>query len=607
MEKGYCLVSQQLRDKIRRGDIKTENKNLNVDENGCFADRDLEKRVQPSSFEPVAGDSAFVMDIEQQAVFSPGYFESVYRTLMQLPRRQRVRVDISDGFELKIGFNYLIPLEGSIRLRKNERVKSSPKSSIGRLFPWTRMISDFSPSFDEIHFQHTGQREVKLWLLIQPTAFNLIINSGITLNQLRFFKGLNASLSQQEIFNEFRKNPLLYSRDGNGKLKNFNPIITDDGMQMNLDLSGRNTNGIVALRTRRNPSPINLSKTYFYDAEDFFEPIENRKRKIVLKGNERYLFASKGVLNIPAHLSAELRRHYGTGIRGTWDESGFADNGFRGDLVLEAVLNESGGITLDETDERAVSAMEFFRTIQNPDKIYGLNIGSNYQGQMGLRVSKHFRKFDFARAAKEYGKLNREVLVCDAGFLKSLRQSDSGFESVYKEHARDLVSRIQESGFFHSRYDCEEDEEVLQIIPYIVVFGSGEKVFSYKRARKIQDYGERKLFGDHSIGLGGHIIRADAPCFVERCLKRELDEEVQVKGALTKPKLAGTLLVYDKPVDRVHFGLIYTAHLNGNIKLKEASIISGEMRKFSKLFHEPQIYESWSRVLIPYLTLLNRV
>ena len=90
-------------------------------------------------------------------------------------------------------------------------------------------------------------------------------------------------------------------------------------------------------------------------------------------------------------------------------------------------------------------------------------------------------------------------------------------------------------------------------------------------------------------------------------MKRELDEEVQVKGALTKPKLAGTLLVYDKPVDRVHFGLIYTAHLNGNIKLKEASIISGEMRKFSELFHEPQIYESWSRVLIPYLTLLNRV
>ncbi len=595
-----CLVSQEIRRKIVDGLIHT-GANLSLNEQGRFADKSLEDRIQPSSFEPILGDELFILDTETKGIFRPKPNTSVYKTLLELPARQRKLVDIGGGFEIKKGFTYLLHLQDKLSLNKGEFIKSSPKSSIGRVFLNTRLLADYNPCFDEIIWSYMVGRQMDLWALLQPQAFNLIVHPGITVNQLRFFSGEDAQLTPAQLAEEFRKNPLLVPKD---KFFSAEPIITD-ALQIHLDLSGKYTEGIVGLRARHNPYPIDLSKASTYEAEEFFEPVVLKEKFLQLKQGEYFLFSSKEILKMPPHLNSELNSHSHVGFSGPLHFAGFIDNGFDGDIVFEVRSDELTNVALE--DNMPISRLDVFRTAV-PDKIYGNSIGSNYQQQVGQRPSKHFKTFDFKFAAKNYKKLDREVLVQDSKLLLSCRKNPEGFEQIAEQDAALLFDCIQK-GFFHSRYDCEFDEQVLQPIPYVIIFGPNNTVFSYVRTSDIQDYGDARLFGKHSIGVGGHIIKDDEPDYICKCIDREvMKEEVEIAGAFSQPKLVGTLMQYDKPVDRVHLGLIYTINSAGIVRPKEDAIISGRMVQIEEIIKEPQEkYETWSRVLIDKIQVLQKL
>ena len=92
---------------------------------------------------------------------------------------------------------------------------------------------------------------------------------GQALNQLRFFKGLGSQLTDLQIMREINKNPLLYKRNIDGEIIPAGHFVTD-GLEIHLDLSGDNTDGIIGLRARSNPMHIDLTKRGEYEAEDFF-------------------------------------------------------------------------------------------------------------------------------------------------------------------------------------------------------------------------------------------------------------------------------------------------------------------------------------------------
>src|SRR3989344_8803813 len=287
-ERGYCLVSQQIRGKIRKREIIIPG-DLSLDNPQRFSDEGLEGRVQPSSFEPVIGETMITLDTEQKSVFNPGSKRTVRDALLELPALQAIESP-SKGALLQVGYTYLIPLINKVKVLEGESIRSSPKSSIGRLFPRTRMIADYNASFDYVH--HNGfDEERELWLLVQPTGFNLVLNPGDKLSQLRFFAGTNASLSQQELMELYLKEPFLYKGLNEGIFVE-NPVITDDGLELNIDLTGSNSNGLVALRARKNPTPIILNRVEQYDAERFFEPVKIERGKIRFQSGMRYLMTS---------------------------------------------------------------------------------------------------------------------------------------------------------------------------------------------------------------------------------------------------------------------------------------------------------------------------
>lgn len=580
---GVCLASQQIRKLISGGRIIGSSIN--------------EDKIQPSSFEPKISNEVFVLDTETNGIFRPQVQESIYRTLLQLPGRQRNKVDITDGFEIKSNFTYLFPLEERIIINEGEYIKSSTKSSFGRLFLNTRLLADYNPCFDEINSQYKADSELKLWLLVQPLKFNLIIYPGLTLNQLRFFSGYDVQLTPSQVVEEYETNPLLYIKDSNGLLIPANPIITD-GLQIHLDLSGQYTEGIIGLRARHNPTPIDLKKGN-YEAENFFEPLSKVNKALTIIKGEHYLFSSKEVLKVPKNINIELKSHSHIGLSGPLHFAGFVDNGFEGDIVFEVRSDELSSMILD--DGMPISKLDVFKT-EEPDKLYGTSIGSNYNKQVGPRPSKYFKPFDFTFAARNYKKLSRFVLVQDVKVLNSHRNIAESFELLNNEKALALYHDI-ENGFFQSRYDCEFDELILQPIPYVLLFGANETIFSYVRADNIKDYGDTRLFGKYSIGVGGHITQSDAPDYIQNCIKREVNEEVDIEE-FSNPELIGTLMQQDTPVDRVHFGLIFSIKTNEKIKPKESALVSGSMLPINELVNDKDYklkYETWSNILIPYL------
>lgn len=606
-EKGYCFVSQQIRKLVSNGTIIVSQSKLSLSENGRFVDGGLEEKIQPASFEPTLGDELFILDTERQALFRPRASESVYKTLLQLPTGNRMRFDITEGFEIKRGDTALMHLNEKIDFSKTSEVfssiKSSPKSSIGRVFPITRFLCDYSSSFDEVH-NDTDKRDLRdMWLLIQPMLFNLIVHPNLTLNQLRFFNG-DARLTHEEIKREYEKSPLLFNKGPKGERKDplvLSGRILNDGLGLTLDLKGNATNGVVGLRARKNPIPIDLSKKNSYDPEKYFEPIIASNGQVNVKRGEHFLFPSGEILNIPPHLSAELKRHHSGGLEGRSHDAGFADPGFNGDLVFELSPEEATQVVLE--DEMPLSTLDLFRTSEIPDKIYGNEIGSHYQEQTGPRHSKHFKAFDFGMAARNYSKLDKSVLVQDGKILMKNRKAEEGFELTDERFQKELFEDIR-NGFFKSRYDCENDELVLQPIPYVLFFGPNETIFSYVRSTNIEDYGDKRLFGKHSLGVGGHIKEEDGPNYIETGLKRELSEEVLVRGDSTKPKFVGSLFSRKKPVDRVHFGLVYAIHTNEIVEASEPSLLRGEMIPIFKMhagYYPDAETETWTKLLIPYL------
>ena len=384
-DQGFGLVSQEIRELI------TSNKLI-----GEFIQ---ENQIQPSSFEPTIGTDMYILDTEE-GVFRPERDSTVQELLKKLPQRRIYKVDITSGFEIKKGFTYLFPLRERINIGDSEYIKSSTKSSFGRLFLNCRMLADYTPCFDEVNAHYTKDKELGLWLMVQPLAFNMIVYPGIAFNQLRFFRGFNAQLNAIQILDEFTKNPLFYERKENGDLLQIRDPVVTDGLQIHLDVSGKFSNGIGALRARHNPNPIDLSKKDHYDPEDFFQPIMVKDNKISVERGEYYLFASKEVLKIPIHLNAELKTYSHVGIAGPLHFAGFIDNGFEGDLVFEVRSDEVSRMKL--VDNMPISKVDVFRT-REPDKVYGSAIGSHYHKQVGHKPAKYFKAFTFNFGTFKFG------------------------------------------------------------------------------------------------------------------------------------------------------------------------------------------------------------
>lgn len=341
------------------------------------ADEEIaDAQIQPASMDLRLGDLAYRV----RGSFLPGPNATVMDKISRFGMHE---IDLADGAVLEKGCVYIVPLMESLRLERGLTGLANPKSSTGRLDIFTRLITDRASEFERVRAGYAGP----LYLEISPRSFSVVVYRGTRLNQLRLRRGVS-SFSDADIRRLHEEVGLIDREPREGDFSN--------GLALTVDLTGGRS-GPVGYRAKHHTPLIDVEKINHYDPQEFWDPIHVRQGEgIFLNPDDFYILASKEAVRVPPDCAVEMvaydtmvgefRVHY----------AGFFDPGFGylGEAAgtTRAVLEvRSHEVPFLLEDGQVVGRLVFDKLAELPEKLYGVDIGSSYQGQ-GLMLSKQFRR-----------------------------------------------------------------------------------------------------------------------------------------------------------------------------------------------------------------------
>lgn len=334
----------------------------------------IDGQIQPASLDLRLGTVAYRV----RASFLAGQGRTVADRLDEFEMH---RIDISNGAVLEKGCVYLVPLQESLALPDTISAAANAKSSTGRLDLLTRMITDGGTEFDRIPAGYHGP----LYCEICPRSFSVLVRPGMRLNQIRFREGQSV-LSDAALRTLHAQSPLV---DGD--------VVIQDGLGFSVDLRPVGTD-LVGYRAKPHTGVIDLDRIGQYDPAEFWEDVRSDRGQIILDPGAFYILVSREAVHIPPEYAAEMapylamvgefRVHYAGFFDPGFGHAGAGGTGSRG--VLEVRCHEAPFVL---EHGQVVGRLVYEKMAQVPDRLYGADLASNYQGQ-GLKLSKHFRAPD---------------------------------------------------------------------------------------------------------------------------------------------------------------------------------------------------------------------
>ena len=184
------------------------------------------------------------------------------------------------------------------------------------------------------------------------------------------------------------------------------------------------------------------------------------------------------------------------------------------------------------------------------------------------------------------------ILVFPADTIASV----GSFEGL-RFNTLDYLAAIEAVASFRLRSAVETDMTFKQVIPYTLVV-CGSRVLSYRR--EVQS-AERRLVGNRSVGIGGHVSTHDPsacrPTY-EEAMVREIAEELQIQSDYRMARVA-VLNDNSDEVGRVHFGVVHVLFLEKpKVSRNEEAIAELRFEDKRELSSAIDGYESWSRICI---------
>ena len=336
----------------------------------------VEQQIQPASLDLRLGSSAYRI----RASFLPGRTASVEEKIDEFAMHE---IDLQNGAVLERGCVYLVRLMESLDLDESLTALANPKSSIGRLDVFTRLITDRSAEFDRVQAGYRGP----LYAEVSPLTFSIVVRKGDRLSQLRL-KGGSSAVGETGLAN-------LHAKLSEQQSSKEQPVR--GALPVTVDTRGSGRSDLIGYKARKHAPLIDIGRTDYYDTQDFWEPIfAGRATGLVLNPDDFYILASKEPVAVPPDHAAEMvaydtlvgefRVHY----------AGFFDPGFGdpdgGGAGSKAVLEvRSHQVPFMIEDGQLVGRLIYEKLAALPDKVYGGDIGSSYQRQ-GLALSKQFRR-----------------------------------------------------------------------------------------------------------------------------------------------------------------------------------------------------------------------
>ena len=334
-------------------------------------------QIQPASIDLRLGRTAY----QVPASFLPNAGHRVLNKLRALSARA---IDLYDGAVLERGCVYVIPLLEHVRFNKRMFGFANPKSSIGRLDVFTRLLTDHATGFNQIAEGYKGG----MYAEVSPRTFNVRVRTGSRLLQIRIRSG-SPPATDTGIRRLHAITPLVHIAEA---FDHIEKQRIASGLALTANLEGRPTSHPVAYKAKNRSEAIDIDQIAAYRPGDFWEPLfPDPGRTLTLDPDTFYILASNEAVSIPPDHAAEmvpfnpvqgeLRVHY----------AGFFDPGFgHGSTTTRAVLElRSHEIPFILEHGQIVARLVYERLTDLPDRLYGSTIGSSYQHQ-GLALSKHF-------------------------------------------------------------------------------------------------------------------------------------------------------------------------------------------------------------------------
>ena len=305
-----------------------------------------DNQIQPASLDLTLSDKCYRI----KASFIPNNIK-ISDVIKELSLS---KIDLNQNTLLEKNCIYLCELNEKLNLPNDIMGKSNPKSTTGRLDIFTRVITENGKEYDYIDYNYKG----KLYLEIIPQSFSIILKKNTSLNQIRFFQGLNK----------------------NDKIK-----------QINISVSIKR-NQVTAYKAKKITSAIDLNKINFYKSDKYWEKIIPEDNYFIIEKNDFYILRSKEAIVISNNQAAELepfkdsfgnfRVHYA----GFFDP-GFGNNKLGTPAVLELRAYDTPFII---RDGQLVGQLNYYKINEIKKKSYGYKIKSNYFNQK-LKLAKQFK------------------------------------------------------------------------------------------------------------------------------------------------------------------------------------------------------------------------
>jgi predicted NUDIX family phosphoesterase len=202
------------------------------------------------------------------------------------------------------------------------------------------------------------------------------------------------------------------------------------------------------------------------------------------------------------------------------------------------------------------------------------------------------------------GKMDEQIIVVPRKALFDFGNLDFEGTESREDKVASLNENIQNNFGVMRRGDAEENENFKQPIPYAVI-RRGESVFVYER---LQGGGEERLHNKLSIGAGGHmnLDGHDFKASLMNNLKRELEEELDIRATKMDLSVVGFINDESTPVNRVHIAILVIVDLdeNATVTVRETDQLEGDFVQLRTLKHKA-LYdrlEDWSKIAVDTLT-----
>jgi len=287
---------------------------------------------------------------------------------------------------LSPGSVYIAELQGEYFLPGSIYGYANPKSSTGRIDVHCTLVAEGAETFNTVPAGFKG----KLYTLIVPQSFPIILNQGDTLMQLRMFQGERQFLSIPEMESLQKEHGIVKAK----KAK-----FTADGALLRLNLHTTPSNLVAQVIGK----PVNL-RQFDQDPKAYFAEKPLYEDTLFLEPDQFLLATTVERVRVPTGYCAEmvafkeeygeLRAHYA----GFFDPGfGFGKSGEVADSGAVCEIRNIGKAPIMLSHGQPICLLRYERISGVPEIVYGqseMAIKSNYQGQSGIKLAKFFKPWE---------------------------------------------------------------------------------------------------------------------------------------------------------------------------------------------------------------------